>query len=196
MGPRPPRPRQHAQLEARGSTSRLERSRTADVSRQHSSRLARPLHHLLVLELRAAMLAPLLRSAAVPARARAAARAFPASLSAPRGLRPLATSARTHQAAPLDSPSPNDKFVSSNNGYYIEEMYRQWRKDPASVHSSWNAYFSGLKHGLPSQDAVQPPPVLSDASLIQAPLGPTTASQVDDTLKACSPPPRSCCCIH
>lgn len=37
-------------------------------------------------------------------------------------------------------------------------MYKHWREDPKSVHSSWAAYFSGLDQGLPSEQAVQLPP--------------------------------------
>ncbi|POW10705.1 hypothetical protein PSTT_05914 [Puccinia striiformis] len=39
-------------------------------------------------------------------------------------------------------------------------MFRMWRKDPGSVHSSWNVYFSGLEKGLPSENAFRPPPGL------------------------------------
>jgi 2-oxoglutarate dehydrogenase E1 component len=39
-------------------------------------------------------------------------------------------------------------------------MYRSWKSDPASVHASWAAYFSGLDAGLPSNEAFQPPPTL------------------------------------
>ncbi|KAH9445347.1 hypothetical protein Pst134EA_031347 [Puccinia striiformis f. sp. tritici] len=42
----------------------------------------------------------------------------------------------------------------------MEEMFRMWRKDPGSVHSSWNVYFSGLEKGLPSENAFRPPPGL------------------------------------
>jgi 2-oxoglutarate dehydrogenase E1 component len=42
-------------------------------------------------------------------------------------------------------------------------MYRAWKQDPKSVHTSWNAYFSGLDKGLPSAQAFMPPPGLSQA---------------------------------
>jgi len=63
--------------------------------------------------------------------------------------RPLATAT---------SPSGNDLFANGTNAYYAEEMYRHWRQDPKSVHASWDAYFSGLDKGIPSQNAFQPPP--------------------------------------
>jgi 2-oxoglutarate dehydrogenase E1 component len=37
-------------------------------------------------------------------------------------------------------------------------MYKHWKRDPSSVHASWQAYFSGLDKGLSSQNAFQPPP--------------------------------------
>ena len=36
-----------------------------------------------------------------------------------------------------------DNFLSGANANYIDYMYAQWQQDPASVHASWNAYFSG-----------------------------------------------------
>ncbi|KAI8447835.1 thiamine diphosphate-binding protein [Phakopsora pachyrhizi] len=73
--------------------------------------------------------------------------------------RPLATHSSADDAL-RKAPSPSDAFVNSNNSYYIEEMYRLWKKDQSSVHQSWNIYFSGLDKGLPSERAFQPPPGL------------------------------------
>lgn len=61
-------------------------------------------------------------------------------------------------ATPATSPSPNDIFANGGNAYYAEEMYKRWKEDPKSVHSSWDVYFSGLDKGLPSSQAFQPPP--------------------------------------
>jgi 2-oxoglutarate dehydrogenase E1 component len=63
---------------------------------------------------------------------------------------------RTLATAP--PPSSNDPFANGTNAYYAEQMYRHWRQDPASVHSSWDVYFSGLDKGLPSAQAFQLPP--------------------------------------
>ncbi|CAE6460790.1 unnamed protein product [Rhizoctonia solani] len=70
-----------------------------------------------------------------------------------RASRPLVRCYAT--AAP---PSPNDAFATSTNAYYVEEMYKHWKRDPSSVHASWQAYFSGLDKGLSSPNAFQPPP--------------------------------------
>jgi 2-oxoglutarate dehydrogenase E1 component len=72
----------------------------------------------------------------------------------PKLARGLATPAK---AVP---PSPIDAFANGANSYYIEEMYRDWKNDPKSVHASWQAYFSGLDKGLPSAAAFTPPPGL------------------------------------
>ena len=42
-----------------------------------------------------------------------------------------------------------DNFMSGSNANYIDYMYSQWERDPASVHSSWNAYFSGESFDTP-----------------------------------------------
>ncbi|KAL1411286.1 2-oxoglutarate dehydrogenase E1 component [Vanrija albida] len=68
------------------------------------------------------------------------------------------------------APSPSDSFASGANQYYIEEMYKNWKNDPKSVHSSWQAYFAGLDKGLPSAQAFQPPPGVA-ASTVPEPIG-------------------------
>ncbi|KAK9471106.1 uncharacterized protein V1510DRAFT_421291 [Dipodascopsis tothii] len=39
---------------------------------------------------------------------------------------------------------PNDAFLQGNAANYIDEMYDAWRKDPTSVHISWQV---GQRHG-------------------------------------------------
>jgi hypothetical protein len=80
-------------------------------------------------------------------------------------------------------PSPNDPFANGTNTHYAEEMYRHWRQDPASVHASWNAYFSGLEKGL-GPNAFQPPPKFLPAPADGAPaLHASGGAQLDDHLK-------------
>ncbi|KAA1473704.1 2-oxoglutarate dehydrogenase complex E1 component mitochondrial precursor [Dentipellis sp. KUC8613] len=87
-------------------------------------------------------------------------------------------------ATPAHPPSPNDPFANGTNSYYAEEMYRHWRQDPASVHASWDAYFSGLEKGL-GPNAFQPPPnFLPSAPSDGAPaLHAAGGAQLDDHLK-------------
>lgn len=59
------------------------------------------------------------------------------------------------------SPSTSDSFANGTNTYYVEEMYRNWKEDPKSVHVSWQTYFKGLDGGLPSSQAFTPPPAYS-----------------------------------
>jgi 2-oxoglutarate dehydrogenase E1 component len=42
--------------------------------------------------------------------------------------------------------------ASAENGAQLEELYQQWRNDPASVDAQWNAFFAGFELG-----AQQPP---------------------------------------
>jgi 2-oxoglutarate dehydrogenase E1 component len=39
--------------------------------------------------------------------------------------------------------------MSGSNANYIEAMHEQWQKNPASVHASWQAYFSGKNFEAP-----------------------------------------------
>lgn len=79
-------------------------------------------------------------------------------------------------------PSPNDAFANGTNAYYVEEMYRHWRTDPKSVHVSWDAYFSGMDKGLPSQQAFQPPPTFVPDGAAPA-LDANQGAKLDDHLK-------------
>lgn len=54
----------------------------------------------------------------------------------------------------------NDSFVSGTSGIYIEKMHEQWKKDPKSVHTSWDIYFSNLEGGLDFSNSFQSPPVI------------------------------------
>ncbi len=100
--------------------------------------------------------------------------------------RPCPTGALTpilrHLATP--APSSNDPFANGTNAYYVDEMYRHWREDPKSVHVSWDAYFSGMDKGLPSQDAFQQPPVILPSPVGGAPaLHAGRGGELDDHLK-------------
>ncbi|PWN51094.1 hypothetical protein IE53DRAFT_64377 [Violaceomyces palustris] len=111
--------------------------------------------------------------------------------------RSLKTSATNPQAtaAPQqpNAPSPNDSFINTTNAYYAEEMHRRWKEDPASVHSSWDVYFSGLAKGIPSELAYTPPPSLMALPMEAPPVDFSSVSagqSVDDHLKVCALPPR------
>jgi 2-oxoglutarate dehydrogenase E1 component len=100
-------------------------------------------------------------------------------------------------ATPTPAPSPNDPFANGTNAYYAEEMYRQWRQDPSSVHASWRAYFSGLDKGLPSYNAFQPPPSLLPAPADGAPaLHSSGGAELDDHLKASACFSRESVALH
>lgn len=53
-----------------------------------------------------------------------------------------------------------DDFLSTQNASYIDEMYDAWKKDPSSVHVSWNAYFKNLDGNAPASRAFIAPPTL------------------------------------
>lgn len=72
----------------------------------------------------------------------------------------LSPSRITPRTLPRPYASVATTFENGTNAYYADEMYKAWRQDPSSVHASWQAYFSGLDKGLPSDQAFRPPPSL------------------------------------
>ncbi|MCJ1426863.1 2-oxoglutarate dehydrogenase E1 component [Sticta canariensis] len=60
---------------------------------------------------------------------------------------------------------PNDSFLQGNTANYIDEMYMEWKKEPSSVHVSWQVYFRNMEDGnMPISQAFQPPPTLVPAA--------------------------------
>ncbi len=37
-----------------------------------------------------------------------------------------------------------DSIANGTSGAYIEDMHAAWKRDPTSVHASWQAYFKAL----------------------------------------------------
>lgn len=57
--------------------------------------------------------------------------------------------------------SSSDSFLQTNNATYVDEMYDAWRKDPSSVHVSWNAYFKNIENNnISPSSAFTAPPTL------------------------------------
>ncbi|KAF2204580.1 2-oxoglutarate dehydrogenase, E1 component [Delitschia confertaspora ATCC 74209] len=72
---------------------------------------------------------------------------------------------RRHYATSSDDTDkgvdPNDSFLQGNTANYIDEMYMQWKRDPTSVHFSWQVYFRNMESGdMPVSQAFVPPPTL------------------------------------
>ncbi|KAJ0424416.1 thiamine diphosphate-binding protein [Aspergillus carlsbadensis] len=82
--------------------------------------------------------------------------------------RPLAlidrlSNGKRYYAAPAEGSGvdASDSFLQGNTANYIDEMYLAWRKDPSSVHISWQTYFRNMEEGkMPISQAFQPPPTL------------------------------------
>ncbi|CAK4030314.1 2-oxoglutarate dehydrogenase, mitochondrial [Lecanosticta acicola] len=65
---------------------------------------------------------------------------------------------------------PSDNFLSGNTANYVDEMYAEWKRDPKSVHVSWQAYFKNMESGdMPVSRAFTPPP-----TIVPQPVGGTT----------------------
>ncbi|KAI9765578.1 MAG: 2-oxoglutarate dehydrogenase E1 component [Geoglossum simile] len=66
----------------------------------------------------------------------------------------------------LSGLDPNDSFLQGNTANYIDEMYVSWKKEPSSVHVSWQVYFRNMEDGdMPISQAFQPPPTLLPAAV-------------------------------
>jgi len=65
--------------------------------------------------------------------------------------------------------NPADTAMSGANAAYVEMQYLQWKKDPASVHASWDAFFRTGAY-------VAPPTLQADASQKMIPSTPVDAS--------------------
>jgi len=117
---------------------------------------------------------------------RTAIRRFPGvfSTTSPGRVRVLPTIDHRTLATAATPPSSNDPFANGTNAYYAEEMYRHWKQDPKSVHASWQTYFSGMEHDLPSAKAFQPPSDLTAPPADGTPaLYADGGAELDDHLK-------------
>lgn len=53
----------------------------------------------------------------------------------------------------------NEQFINGTSAVYVEQMEEEWRKDPKSVHISWQKYFQNVYEG--KIIAYQSPPAWS-----------------------------------
>lgn len=72
-------------------------------------------------------------------------------------LRSISTTAA---AAGRPAPHPSESFLSGTSAVYFEEMWRKWKSDPTSVHTSWDVYFRGVESGAAPGMAFQAPPTI------------------------------------
>ncbi|KNE63048.1 oxoglutarate dehydrogenase (succinyl-transferring), E1 component [Allomyces macrogynus ATCC 38327] len=87
----------------------------------------------------------------------------------------------------------NEAFLAGNAANYVDEMYAAWRKDPTSVHVSWQAYFANVERGAAPGAAYTAPPSLAPNAgataamdSVEVPVLPTNASspgEIVDHLK-------------
>ncbi|KKA21746.1 Oxoglutarate dehydrogenase (succinyl-transferring) [Rasamsonia emersonii CBS 393.64] len=80
--------------------------------------------------------------------------------------RPLAVIERTFNTSRRQyaAAAQNTGSGVGNTANYIDEMYLAWRKDPSSVHISWQTYFKNMEEGnMPISQAFQPPPTIVPA---------------------------------
>jgi 2-oxoglutarate dehydrogenase E1 component len=78
----------------------------------------------------------------------------------------------------------NDSFLNASSANYVEQIFAAWRKDPKSVHLSWDAYFSNLEKGIDPYNAYQTPPTIdkSFSDKINHPYL-SSSSEVDASMK-------------
>lgn len=76
--------------------------------------------------------------------------------------------------------SSTQTFLSGNAANYVDGMYEAWRKDPASVHTSWQVYFGNIQDGVHPADAFTLPPSLAQGV---SPNADTMRQVIEDHLK-------------
>jgi len=61
----------------------------------------------------------------------------------------------------MSHPTLNESFVSGVSGDYVDGLYEGWKRDPSSVHKSWQVFFQNLDSGASPNQANTLPPVLN-----------------------------------
>ncbi len=51
----------------------------------------------------------------------------------------------------------SESFLNGSSSVYVEQMYDHWKRDPSSVHSSWDSFFRNVDSGLGPGQAFQRP---------------------------------------
>jgi len=64
---------------------------------------------------------------------------------------------------PFSTSPHHEDFMTGTSSVYVESMYQLWKKDPASVHPSWQIYFQNVEAGLEPGQTFSPPPLLPGA---------------------------------
>ncbi|XP_015787253.1 2-oxoglutarate dehydrogenase, mitochondrial [Tetranychus urticae] len=83
-----------------------------------------------------------------------------------------------------------EPFLNGSSSVYVEEMFKAWKADPASVHPSWNIFFKSVAAGLkPGQAYASPASAFNSAALSNAlgsissqSVAPVDATSIDDHL--------------
>lgn len=73
----------------------------------------------------------------------------------------------SNASVPLRQLSEN--FLNGTNAAYVEEMFEAWKADPASVHTSWSAFFKNLEAGAAPGEGWVMPPTLGTSPHFMAP---------------------------
>eukprot|EP01103_Thecamoeba_quadrilineata_P018469 TRINITY_DN703_c0_g2_i1.p1 TRINITY_DN703_c0_g2~~TRINITY_DN703_c0_g2_i1.p1 ORF type:complete len:1022 (+),score=246.03 TRINITY_DN703_c0_g2_i1:105-3170(+) len=68
---------------------------------------------------------------------------------------------RSQSTAPVSSKQLSESFINGTSAVYVEHMFNNWKKDPKSVHLSWDTYFRNIEKGAGPGDAHALPPFLA-----------------------------------
>lgn len=82
------------------------------------------------------------------------------TLTAVRGaaLGQTSMSAKWSRISRAFSINSHESFLAGDNAGYVDEMQKLWKKDPSSVHASWDVYFKRLEKGIDPRQAYTEPP--------------------------------------
>nr|AOE43335.1 oxoglutarate dehydrogenase [Coremiostelium polycephalum] len=94
-------------------------------------------------------------------------------------LRSSFATASTTINTPKSRKELSESFLDGTSSVYIEDMYNAWRKDPSSVHPSWNSFFQSADMGAPVGEAYMSPPSLGTSTATAATPSSSSSSQVN-----------------
>eukprot|EP01087_Luapelamoeba_hula_P009992 TRINITY_DN2617_c0_g1_i2.p1 TRINITY_DN2617_c0_g1~~TRINITY_DN2617_c0_g1_i2.p1 ORF type:complete len:1337 (+),score=215.61 TRINITY_DN2617_c0_g1_i2:120-4130(+) len=72
---------------------------------------------------------------------------------------------RGYATNPVPIQRLTESFIDGTSATYVEDMYTAWKKDPSSVHASWNSYFRSVDAGAPPGEAHQGPESVKPGTL-------------------------------
>jgi len=82
---------------------------------------------------------------------------------------------------PVGGDAVSTSIFNGGSAVYVDSMFDAWKRDPTSVHQSWNSFFVAVEAGFAADSAFTAPPALSGVA-VAAPHS-SGLAQASDTAK-------------